>query len=104
MRLLAAHLLVHAACCPHAAMPVASSCLLAFAWLLSASLVQVQAVPKASGVKAKVQAATAPLQQASTAKQPAVDAAAAVVSAGASSTCDKEVQVRKAASVLAPPA
>lgn len=72
-------------------------------------LVQMQAVPKASGVKAKVQAATAPLQQASTAKQPpkghsAVDAAAAVVSAGASSTSDKEVQVRKAASVLAPPA
>ncbi len=90
-------------------MPVASSCLLAYAWLLSASLVQVQAVPKASGVKAKVQAATAPLQQASTAKQPpkghsAVDAAAAVASAGASSTSDKEVQVRKAASVLAPPA
>ena len=76
-----------------------SSCLRAFAWLLSAYLVYVQSVPEASGAKAKVQAATATLQHASTAKQPpkgnsAVDATEAVASAVASVNHDKEVQVR----------
>ena len=81
--------------------------LLVSTWLSSACMVQMQSVLTAGGLKAnrpcKVQAATATLQHASTAKQPpkglsAADAAAAVASAAASATIDNEVQVRKVAS------
>ena len=79
---------------------IASSCLLVSICLLSGCLVYMQSVPEASGAKAKVQAPMAPMQPASTAKQPpkghsAADAAAAI----ASGTTDNEVQVRKVASV-----
>ena len=90
---------VDASCCSYA---IASSCLLAFAWLSSACMVQMQSVP--SGVKAKAPAGMAAFQYASTAEQPArgilgVDAAEAVASAVASMFYDQEVQVRKVAPI-----